>query len=130
MNQDPIAEMLTRIRNASMARKPEAVISVSKIKWEIARILREEGYLKEIAKTDDNHGQIRVALKYDSAGVPVIKSLKRASKPGRKVYVNKNRLPIVLNNLGVAIVSTSQGLMTNKEAKKRGLGGEVILEVY
>lgn len=130
MNQDPIAEMLTRIRNASLARKPEAIITISKIKWEIARILREEGYLKEVEKTDDNHGQIRVGLKYDAAGSPVIKSLKRTSRPGRKVYVNKNRLPIILNNLGIAIISTSQGLMTNKEAKKRGLGGEVILEIY
>lgn len=129
MFTDPIADMLTRIRNASAVKKPEVVIPFSKIKFAIAQILTEEGYVKKAEKKDDNFGQIIIKLKYENDRA-AIKDIKRISKTGRRVYVGKDRLPNVLNNLGIAIVSTSKGLMTNKKAQKEGLGGEVICEIY
>ncbi len=126
---DPIADMLTRIRNASAINMPEVVIPFSKIKFEVAKILAEEGYIKEANKIEDNYGQIVVKLKYEN-DQPAITSIKRVSKVGRRLYVGKDKLPNILNNLGIAIITTSQGIMTNKKAKKLGLGGEVICEVY
>ena len=127
---DPIADMLTRIRNAIAVRKQQVVIPFSKIKFEIAQILKKEGYIEKLEKKQDNFTQIRIGLKYSKDNGLVIQSLKRISKPGRRVYTGKDELPRVLNDLGIAIISTSQGLMTNREAKKRGIGGEVLCEIY
>lgn len=135
---DPIADMLTRIRNASAIRKPEVVLPMSKIKFNIGKILEKEGWVEraEVIKADSqkNQGgafdQLRVVLKYKQDGKAAISSIKRISKPSLRVYVTKEELPRVLNNLGIAIISTSKGLMTNKEARKNGMGGEVVCEIY
>jgi small subunit ribosomal protein S8 len=138
MTTDPIADMLTRIRNALMVKKSEVILPMSKLKHEIAKILEGEGwvYKVEVMKPDNKKNKnssfdsLRIVLKYKKSGKPTITSIKRISKPGLKVYVDKNNLPRVLNNMGIAIISTSEGMMTNKEARKRGVGGEVICEVY
>ncbi len=127
---DPIADMLTKIRNAQAVKKPEVILSFSKIKFNIAKILEREGWIGKAEKRKGIYDQIRIVLKYDEEKNPVIKRLKRISKPSRRIYVNKEKLPRVLSNFGIAIISTSQGLMTNKEARRRKLGGEVICEVY
>ncbi len=134
---DPISDMLTRIRNASAVGKYDVLVPKSKVKYEIAKILKREGWIADVSvikKEGKSKGaqfdQLRLVLKYKKSGRPHITCLKRVSKPGRRVYVGKNELPRVLNNLGIAIISTSQGLMTNKEARKKGLGGEVICEIY
>jgi len=135
---DPIADMLTRIRNAQAVKKPELVLPMSKIKFEIAKILKQEGWIldAEIIKTEieknrsKSFDQLRLVLKYKKSGRPSISNLKRVSKPGLRIYTNKEKLPRVLNNLGMAIISTPKGLMTNKEARKAGLGGEVLCEIY
>jgi small subunit ribosomal protein S8 len=126
---DPIADMLTRIRNASKVKKADILVPFSKIKWEIARILQENGFLESYEKIEDYYGQIKINLKYQD-GKPMLMHLKKISKPGRRVYVKKNELPKVLNDFGIAIISTSRGLMTNIEAGKRGLGGELLCEIY
>ena len=130
---DPIADMLTRIRNAMAVNKPEVVLPFSKMKMAVAEILKETGYVKNIEKIEKganhNHHQLRVVLKYKGKE-PAISNLKKISKPGRRVYVSKDNLPVVLNNIGIAIISTPQGLMTNKDARKKNLGGEVICEIY
>ena len=135
---DPIADMLTRIRNALAVKKSEVVLPMSKIKFNIAKVLERESWVEETqvireeSKKNKGNGfdKIIIILKYTSNGRPVISSLKRISKPGRRIYVNKNELPRVLNNLGIAIISTPEGIMTNKEARKKGIGGEVICEIY
>jgi small subunit ribosomal protein S8 len=135
---DPIADMLTRIRNASMVKKAEVVLPMSKIKLSIGKILEREGWVERIEtikasgvkNQTDAFDQIRIILKYNDDGSPAISSLKRVSKPGLRVYVGKTELPRVLSNLGIAILSTPQGLMTNKEARKKGVGGEIICEIY
>ncbi|MBU1164670.1 30S ribosomal protein S8 [Patescibacteria group bacterium] len=130
---DPIADMLTRIRNSQAVNKPEVVLPFSKVKFEVAKILSEEGYLKKIEKVESQTGfgdEIRIVLKYVEPKKGAITKIQRISKPGRRVYATKDDLPRVLNNLGIALISTSQGLMTNKKAKKIGVGGEVICEVY
>ncbi|MFH1522299.1 MAG: 30S ribosomal protein S8 [Patescibacteria group bacterium] len=147
---DPISDMLTRIRNASAVRKPEVILPMSKVKYEVAKILEKESLVdkveivkesflnsslltknkKSISKSLNKFDQIRICLKYKKSGKPTISYLKRVSKPGLRIYVKKDELPRVLNNFGVAIVSTSQGIMTNKEARKKGVGGEVICEIY
>ncbi len=126
---DPISDMLTRIRNASAVNKAEVVIPFSKIKLAIAQILVKEGYIEKVEKIDDNYGQIVITLKY-SKDKSVINKIQRISKPGKRVYVGKDKLPKVLNNLGIAILSTSKGIITNKQALSEGIGGEVICEVY
>ncbi|OGY46623.1 MAG: 30S ribosomal protein S8 [Candidatus Buchananbacteria bacterium RIFCSPHIGHO2_01_FULL_47_11b] len=132
---DPIADMLTRIRNAQTVDKTEVVVPFSKMKLEIATILKQEGFIKSVATreagSDGNRfDEIVIGLKYTSTKEPAITALKRISKPGERVYATKEQLPRVLNNLGIAIISTSHGLMTNKQARKSGLGGEVICEIY
>jgi small subunit ribosomal protein S8 len=135
---DPIADMLTRIRNASAVKKPEVLIPMSKIKYEIAKILKNEGWIydMEIIKIpieknkSASFDKLRLVLKYKKSGRPAIANLKRISKPGLRIYANKNELPRVLNNFGIAILSTSRGLMTNKEAGKQNIGGEIICEIY
>ncbi len=128
---DPIADMLTRIRNASSVKHEAVDIPRSKLKEELARILKEEGFIKEYrVLEDDKQGKIRVYLKYDSNKGQVIKGIKRISKPGLRVYANKDEVPRVLGGLGVAIISTSQGIMTDRLARKEGIGGEVICYVW
>lgn len=128
---DPIADMLTRIRNASAVKKPEVKIPFSKVKFKIAEILQREGYIGNLSTEEVRKGinQLVVKLKYNNKK-PVITNIKRISKPGQRIYAGKDELPRVLNNLGLAVISTSKGLMTNKEARRQGLGGEVICEIY
>ena len=133
---DPISDMLTRIRNAAAIGKPEVNIPYSKLKHGIASILEREGYVGKVTRVepekDVKHSfpNLRIGLRYRDHKKSVIKSLKRISKPGLRVYKGSTELPVVLNHLGIAIISTSQGLMTNKDARKQGVGGEIICEVY
>ena len=128
---DPIADMLTRIRNANSSKHKTVDIPASKMKLAIADILFKEGYIKSFEEiSSDVQGTIRVALKYDEKGNRVIAGIKRISKPGLRVYASKEELPQVLNGLGIAIVSTSKGIMIDKEARKEGLGGEVLAYVW
>ncbi|MBU1160634.1 MAG: 30S ribosomal protein S8 [Patescibacteria group bacterium] len=151
---DPIADMLTRIRNASVIKKSEVILGVSKIKREIAEILKKEGWVQDvkILKAGQNvesqakknkfldqqeqqldtyaFDQLKIILKYKENGKSEINNLKRISKPGLRIYAKKDELPKVLNNFGIAIISTPQGLMTNKEARKKKVGGEIICEIY
>lgn len=129
MITDPISDMLTRIRNASMVNKQEVRLPYSKMKYAIAKILMEEGYVAAVEKVEGEHGELRIALRYEGKA-PVIRNLKRISKPGRRLYFKHDALPKVLSDHGIAIVSTSQGIMTNKAARKRKLGGEVLCEVF
>ena len=129
---DPIADMLTRIRNANSSKHKTVDIPASNMKLGIAEILFREGYIKsfEEIKEENNQGIIRITLKYDEKGKRVIDGLRRISKPGLRVYASKEDLPKVLNGLGIAIISTSKGIMTDKEARKLALGGEVIAYVW
>jgi len=121
--------MLTRIRNAYMVRKGEVRIPYSNIKFAIAKILAQEGFVSAIDKIDTGHGEIKIVLKYED-GSSSISTITRVSKPGRRSYSGYKELPRVRSGRGIAIVSTSQGVMTNKEARKRKLGGEVLCEVF
>ena len=128
---DPIADMLTRIRNANSAKHKTVDIPASKMKTAIAEILFREGYIKSFELiNDETQGIIRVTLKYDEKGTRVIDGLKRISKPGLRVYASKEELPKVLNGLGIAIISTSKGLKTDKEAREAGIGGEVLAYIW
>ena len=129
---DPIADMLTRIRNASSSKHKTVDVPSSNVKLAIAKILFEEGYIKsfEEIKEENNQGIIRITLKYTEKGKKVIDGLKRISKPGLRVYASKEELPKVLNGLGIALISTSKGIKTDKEARQEGLGGEVLAYVW
>lgn len=128
---DPIADMLTRIRNANVMRYKEVEVPASKIKVEIARILKEEGFISDYKiKKNNVQNIISLNLKYGQNKERVITGLKRISKPGLRVYVSVDKLPRVLNGLGIAIISTSKGLMTDKEARKEALGGEVLAYIW
>ncbi|MBR3324844.1 MAG: 30S ribosomal protein S8 [Clostridia bacterium] len=128
---DPIADMLTRIRNANSAKHSTVDIPSSKMKVSIAKILEDEGYIKSFENIEDSkQGIIRVTLKYDENGNRVISGLRRISKPGLRIYANKEEIPQVLNGLGIAIVSTSKGIMTDKNARKENVGGEVLAYVW
>jgi small subunit ribosomal protein S8 len=127
---DPIADMLTRIRNAQAVKKPEVILPFSKMKYAVAKILEKEGWVQKSEKVKNDFDKIKIELKYNEEKEPAIRSLKRISKPGRRVYAKSNELPHVLGNLGVAVISTSRGVMTNKEARKKKLGGEVLCEIY
>ncbi|KUK13581.1 MAG: 30S ribosomal protein S8 [Synergistetes bacterium] len=128
---DPIGDMLTRIRNATIAYHESVDIPLSKIKLEIAKILKREGFIKgfKLVK-EDKIPMIRIFLKYGPNKERVISGLKRISKPGRRVYVGKDKLPKVMGGLGIAILSTSAGIMTDKEAREKGIGGEVLCYVW
>ncbi len=133
---DPISDMLTQIRNAQAVEKETVTLSYSKLKANLAKILKKEGYIKEVAEAKVKKGKgtlrqrlLKISLKYTD-GKPAINELKRVSKPGQRIYVSCHRLPRVLGGLGIAIISTSQGLTTNKEARKKKLGGEVICEIW
>lgn len=128
---DPIADMLTRIRNAQIVKKHEVLVPFSKIKFEIAKILKHENYIANVEKIEEaNFPQLKIALKYDEDNQPAIQSIQRVSRPGQRVYVSKNNIASILNNFGVSIISTSAGLMTGKEAKRKGIGGEIICEIW
>ena len=128
---DPIADMLTRIRNANSSKFKTVDVPTSKMKKAIAETLFEEGYIKAFEEIEDGaQGIIRITLKYDEKGNRVIDGLRRISKPGLRVYASKEELPKVLNGLGIAIISTSQGLKTDKEARQLGVGGEVLAYVW
>lgn len=124
---DPVADYLTRIRNAQKARHAHVDIPASKLKRAMTQILMDKGYVKNYLNVEDGkQGLIRVYLKYLRGGAPVIQRLERVSKPGLRRYVGSDNLPRVMNGLGVAILSTSQGVMTDKEARRAGIGGEVL----
>ncbi|WP_058300207.1 30S ribosomal protein S8 [Gorillibacterium timonense] len=128
---DPIADMLTRIRNANIVRHETVEIPASKIKREIAEILKREGFIRDAEYVQDNkHGIIRLFLKYGSNNERVITGLKRISKPGLRVYAKSQEIPRVLGGLGIAIISTSKGVMTDKEARQSKAGGEVLCYVW
>ena len=128
---DPIADMLTRIRNGSKARKKWVDMPASKLKKELARILAEEHFIDRYTYADDNkQGILRIFLRYQHNEKPIIQGIQRVSKPGLRKYSRSNDLPRVLNGLGVAIVSTSSGVMTDQTARKKGVGGEVICYVW
>lgn len=145
---DPIADMFTRIRNGAAVGKKEVVLPMSKIKYEIAKMLEKEKWIKKVEIIDPSDSpmldenrkdkkekdtifkSLKIVIRYKKSGKPFISHLKRVSRPGLRIYVNKYEIPEVLNNFGIAIISTPQGLMTNKEAKIKGVGGEVICEMY
>ena len=128
---DPIADMLTRIRNANSVHHDKVEIPASKVKQAMAEILKREGFIKDYDLVNDNkQGVLRLSLKYGPNRENVITGLKRMSKPGLRVYAKKEQLPRVLGGLGIAIISTSQGIMTDKQARREGLGGEVVAYVW
>ena len=128
---DPIADMLTRIRNAGSSKHKTVDIPSSKMKKAVAEILLKEGYIASYEEIKDNvQGVIRITLKYTENGTKVIAGLKRISKPGLRVYASNDQLPRVLNGLGIALISTSKGIMTDKEARAAKLGGEVLAYVW
>ena len=127
--QDPIADLLTRIRNAQLAGHESVVIPHSRLKGEVIRVLTEEGYIEAYQVSDDAKPLIEVILKY-SKGVPVIEKIRRVSRPGLRIYKDSDNVPSVNGGLGVAIVSTNKGVMTDRLARKEGVGGEVICTVF
>lgn len=127
---DPIGDMLTRIRNAGLARHEKTVIPASKLKRAIIAVLKEEGYIRDFVEHEDGkQGEITVFLKYER-GKPTIRSLRRVSKPGIRRYVGSNEIPRVLGGLGIAILSTSKGVLVDREARKANVGGELLCTVY
>jgi small subunit ribosomal protein S8 len=128
MMTDPIADMLTRIRNGQSAGKADVTMPSSKAKLAIASVMKEEGYITDFAVSSDAKPNMTVTLKYYQ-GSPVIDEMKRVSRPGLRIYKNKDELPKVLNGLGIAIISTSAGVMTDKKARSEGRGGEVICTI-
>ena len=127
---DPVSDLLTRIRNASGARHETVDVPSSKLKIDIVRILKEEGYVSNYSLVQDNkQGIIRIQLRYASGKSPVISSLERVSRPGCRVYARKSEIPSVLGGLGICILSTSQGVFTGKQAQEKGLGGEVLCTI-
>ena len=128
---DPIADFLTRIRNACMANYERVDVPSSKIKMSIAKLLKEEGYISNYKLVKDKRqGILRVYLKYDDKNVPIIGGLERISKPSCRVYVKHDKIPQVLNGYGTAILSTSKGILTDREARKQKLGGELLCKVW
>ncbi|NOY85879.1 MAG: 30S ribosomal protein S8 [Deltaproteobacteria bacterium] len=128
---DPVADMLTRIRNALMAGKEKVDIPSSSLKEDIARILQEEGYIKSFrVLSDDKQGILRITLKYSEGETPAIVRIQRISKPGGRVYVGAKKIPRVLNGLGVAILSTSKGVMSDAQSRRENVGGEILCYVW
>jgi small subunit ribosomal protein S8 len=134
---DPIADMFTRIRNASAVKKTEIVLPLSKLKYEVAKILEADGWIKKATIVPgglngrrNSFDELKLELKYRKNGKPHIEEINRISRPGLRIYVSQEEIPTVLNNYGMAIISTSRGLMTNKEAKKQKIGGEVLGEIF
>jgi len=144
MHTDPIADFLTRVRNAQAVGKHEVLVPYSKLKHAVADVLSGHGWVGKVeiaskhkvskrmpkgVRLSARHDQLRVVLQYEDAGHPKIRSIKRISKPGRRVYVGKEDLPIVLSGFGMAVISTSGGLMSGDEARKKGIGGEIVCEI-
>ena len=128
---DPIADLLTRVRNGQQAKHAEVLCPGSKIKLAVAKLLAETGYVESVEWVDEGYqGQVRVRLRYDKEGRGVIRSLKRESKPSRRLYVGAGEIPRVLNGMGVAIMSTSKGVITGKQARAAKVGGELLCSVY
>lgn len=131
MMTDPIADLLTRIRNALVAKHKVTHVPASRIKADIARILKEEGYIDNVKRVEENgKAVLRLTLRYGPSGERVITGIERVSRSGLRVFVKKDEIPKVLGGLGVSIISTSQGVMTGAESKRRGLGGEVVCRVW
>ena len=131
MISDPIADMLTRIRNGIMTRQKQVVVPGSKIKVAIARIMKDEGFVRDFEVTKDApQPQLRIVLKYDRDRKSIVTGLQRISKPGRRVYVNRREIPWVLSGLGIAILITPQGILTDQKARRLGLGGEVLCHIW
>ena len=133
MNTDPIADMLTRIRNANMAALTEVEMPSSKLKAELAKLLKSEGYVEDYAviqKENSNFKTLKISLKYDEKSKPVISNLKRVSRPGLRNYCKAKDIPQVLGGMGIAIISTSKGLLTDRKARKENVGGEILCYVW
>ncbi len=131
MVNDPIADMLARIRNGMLVRHKQVVVPGSKVKVAVARILKDEGFIKYFEVTKDTpQPQLRVVLKYDRDRKSIVTGMKRVSRPGRRVYVKRSEIPWVLSGLGIAILSTPQGIMSDQKARRLGLGGEVLCYVW
>jgi small subunit ribosomal protein S8 len=133
MVSDPIADMLTRIRNAALARHDRTQIPASKMKFAVAKILKEEGYISDVQQTDTEEKPqktITIVLKYGRDRQSAIDGIRRVSRPGRRVYVRHDRIPRVLSGLGISILSTSRGLLSDREARRLKLGGELVCEVW
>ena len=131
MMTDPIADMLTRIRNAGMARQRHTVCPSSRLKLAVARVLSEKGFLGEVkVEARDGHPSMVLEIRYESGGAPLIDGIRRVSKPGRRVYVGSREVPRVRNGLGVAVLSTSRGVLADAEARAASVGGEVLCEVW
>ena len=127
---DPIADMLTRIRNAVRVNKDDVNIKASNICEGIAKVLKQEGYIEDFDRIDDNkQGILRISLKYDVEGSPIIREIKRMSKPGRRIYLSVDKLPRVLAGMGIAIISTSKGVMSDKSCREANVGGEILCMV-
>jgi len=131
MASDPIADLLTQIRNASMANLPSATTVASKAKEQLLSVLKEEGYIDGYERiSEGNKAWIKVHVRYSTTGSPAIKVIQRLSSPGRRMYVGKERVPRIRGGLGTVVVSTPQGVMTDREARKRGIGGELVCSVF
>jgi small subunit ribosomal protein S8 len=128
---DPIADMLARIRNAIIARKAKVEVPSSKLKLRLAELLHKEGYISALSRVDNDHqGVLVLSLRYDHENRSAIAGLRRVSRPGQRTYVGRSSIPKVRSGLGVAVLTTSKGLMTDREARKQGLGGEIMFEVW
>jgi len=128
---DPIADMLTRIRNASARRFDTVDVPASRLKTALAQVLKDEGFIRDYkVVSDDKQGMVRVFLKYEQGGRAVIGGIKRVSKPGRRVYVRSDEIPPVLGGLGISILSTSRGVMTDRQARRTNVGGELVCAVW
>ncbi len=131
MNTDPIADFLTRVRNGLQARHKTVEVPASKLKLELARILKEEGYISGYRLVEESaHKKLEVRLKYGADSRPVITRMNRVSRPGRRVYVGHHEVPRVMGGMGISILTTPRGVMTGKTARQRGVGGEVLCEVW
>lgn len=131
MNTDPIADMLTRIRNAVAIANSEVDVPASKFKRALAKVLVSEGYLKSVDTVDvEGHPMLRIGLKYGPRRAPIIHELTRVSSPGRRAYAKAKHVPVVRGGLGVAVISTSQGLLVDRDARRKNLGGEIVCEVW
>ncbi len=138
MMTDPISDLLTRIRNASAVKKAEIVLPYSRLRHEVSKVLESEKYVLRTEKIPaakpgeegPRYDQLRIVMRYRSNGNPVIRHIKRVSRPSRKVYVTVDKIPTILNGLGMAIISTSKGLLTDRQARKEKIGGELMLEIW
>ncbi len=128
---DTISDMLTRIRNALMVQKSEVVLPYSNFKYSLAKVLQSEGWISKVeVKEEEKNKSLALALKYDQVGQPIITGIKRVSKPGQRIYSGRTEIPKVLGGIGTTIVSTSKGLMTDKEARKQKVGGEIVCQIW